>query len=279
MNIIAIERDPYNSPGMADNDHAILSAVVERLNILGHNTTLVKHLQPDTPQTDAIVHMSRKQETLQRLKQLERQGTAIFNAPQAVERCSRSTFIDILEQNGIPQPRYSIIRVSSEIPNGGYPMWIKRGDGWSCHPCDVSFASNKDEATEAINNMLSRGAKKIISSPHLQGDVIKFYGVTGSDDSEPFFRMHYPDAGKTKFGLERHNGECNEYRFDKEELQRIAFAAATAVGIEIFGGDCIISSNGKIHLIDLNDFPSFSAYRDEAAAAIAKMIDTKIRKK
>ena len=52
----------------------------------------------------------------------------------------------------------------------------------------------------------------------------------------------------------------------------IATKAAKAIGIDIYGGDCIINRNGKISLIDLNDFPSFSAVREEAAKEIAGFI-------
>ena len=46
----------------------------------------------------------------------------------------------------------------------------------------------------------------------------------------------------------------------------------------IFGGDCIITPDGKINIIDLNDWPSFSPCAEEAseaiAAAVAETIET-----
>ena len=38
------------------------------------------------------------------------------------------------------------------------------------------------------------------------------------------------------------------------------------------GGDLIIGHDGVARLIDLNDWPSFSACRSEAADAIAKLV-------
>ncbi len=274
MNIAAIERAPENSPGMVDSDRAILAATAEQLRAMGHNVVFTETAQSENSKFDAIIQMSRTKEILITLVQTEKCGTRIYNKPQAVERCSRSTFIEILAQNNVPQPIYNTIK-GNDAPHDGYPMWLKRGDGWSCHPGDVTFATNRDEAIEAIQNMRKRGIEEIIASSHIVGDIVKFYGVSSSEDTPPFFRFYYPDAEKTKFQLERHNGECHKYPFDEETLQKIAFTAAQAIELDIFGGDCIVSPTGEIHLIDINDFPSFKACRDEAAAAIAKLINSK----
>lgn len=279
MNIAAIERAHDHSPGMVDNDHDILVATAEQLKHLGHNVIFTVVPQADYERFDAVVHMSRTKEVLDYLVQISARGTKVFNTPQAVNRCSRGTFTRLLAGKNISQPQYTTIKGNNDIPSLGYPLWLKRGDGWSCHPSDVSFALNRDEAVEAFENLITRGAKEVICSPHIEGDIIKFYGVSGHNDTPPFFRLHYPDASKTKFGLERHNGECKEYSFDKEALQRAAFAAADAVGLDIFGGDCIISPKGEINIIDLNDFPSFSAYRNEAAKAIARLINSKLKER
>lgn len=274
MNIAAIERAHEHSPGMVDNDHAILAATAEHLRAMGHNVEFTNILQAQNCKFDAVIHMSRTKELLEALKETEKYSTRIFNTPQAVEHCSRSTFVKILAQKGIPQPIYITIE-GNDAPCEGYPMWLKRGDGWSCHQGDVVFAKSRIEATEAIQNMRKRGVKEILTSPHIEGDIIKFYGVSGSDETPPFFCLYYPDATKSKFQLERHNGECHKYPFHIETLQSIAFAAAKAIGIDIFGGDCIVSPKGEIQIIDINDFPSFKSCRDEAAAAIATLINSK----
>ena len=58
-------------------------------------------------------------------------------------------------------------------------------------------------------------------------------------------------------------------------MRNIVTSAAKATGVEIFGGDCIVNDRGEIFLIDLNDFPSFTAVRNEAAKEIAKYIVNK----
>jgi len=50
---------------------------------------------------------------------------------------------------------------------------------------------------------------------------------------------------------------------------------AQLVGIDVFGGDAIIDSNGKFYIIDFNDWPSFSRCRDEAAKEIVKIVERK----
>ena len=52
----------------------------------------------------------------------------------------------------------------------------------------------------------------------------------------------------------------------------IATRASRVLSLPIYGGDAIITPDGNIHLIDFNDWPSFSSCRDEAAKAIAKRI-------
>ncbi|HEY7377054.1 MAG TPA: hypothetical protein VH542_00060, partial [Steroidobacteraceae bacterium] len=55
----------------------------------------------------------------------------------------------------------------------------------------------------------------------------------------------------------------------------LAYAAARAVGLEIFGGDVAFPTPDSPTLIDLNDWPSFAPVRVAAAAAIAAHIDAK----
>ena len=52
----------------------------------------------------------------------------------------------------------------------------------------------------------------------------------------------------------------------------LAEQLAAAVGLEIYGGDCIVCADGTWYMIDFNDWPSFSRCREEAADAIAGLI-------
>lgn len=281
MKIAALERESHHSPGMVDNDRAIIMATANRLLQHGHSVDFIGTALPkeNHQRYDAIVQMTRSTEILESLTLLEKNDTLVVNSPKAVARCSRKVFTSILKKANIPQPEYQLLKSDDKPPTNSYPLWIKKAEGWSCHPQDVSFAANENEAAEAVANMRSRGIDEIICSQHIKGDIIKFYGVSGTDETSRFFSLHYPDAKKTKFGLEQHNDECKQHSFDPAHLSNIVFKAAAALEIDIFGGDCIVSPNGEIYIIDINDFPSFSACREKAAEAIATFINWKLNKR
>ena len=48
--------------------------------------------------------------------------------------------------------------------------------------------------------------------------------------------------------------------------------AAGALGLEVYGGDAIATASGDLVLLDLNAWPSFALYRDEAAPVIAEYL-------
>ena len=99
--------------------------------------------------------------------------------------------------------------------------------------------------------------------------LIKFYGIHNS----PFFFWFYPfDDGHSKYGLEAINGKSKGIDFDIDELKDICHRAAEALDVRIYGGDCIVSPEGKIEIIDFNDWPSFAPCRNEAAPFIAKSV-------
>src|SRR5206468_12802593 len=62
------------------------------------------------------------------------------------------------------------------------------------------------------------------------------------------------------------------HEFEPRRLQRAAFAAASAIGLAVFGGDAIVGADGRPLVIDINAWPSFALCRDAAAAAIARYL-------
>ena len=268
--IATIARNPINSPNMTANDAAIIESIAKEL-VACEAEVLPMGENNDIPDgTQVICSMSRTAGTIERLKEAEQQGIAVLNTPASVENCSRRRFMEILHCNAIPQPLFKVLDSPDGLMDNCYPCWIKKADGWSCHHDDVCFAQNRKEAVSAIGQMAERGIKEYIQMSHTPGDIIKFYGV-GND----FFHFGYPE--NSKFGKEEINGAPKHYSFDNETLRNIAQKAARAVGLEIFGGDAIVTPQGEIFIIDINDFPSFTAIRSEAARAIAEHIMTKTR--
>ena len=268
--IATIARNPVNSPNMTANDAAILKCIAAELTKLGAEVVSMSEDEEIPAGTQAICTMSRTAGTIERLREAEVQGIAVTNSATAVENCGRKRFMEILHINAIPQPRFHIAGCADDLLHGCFPCWIKKAEGWSCHRDDVIFAQTMQEAVAAIEQMAERGITEYIQMQHCPGDIIKFYGI-GND----FFHHCYPGSGK--FGKEEVNGSPKHYSFDTLALKEIAQKAAQTIGVEIFGGDAIITQDGKIFIIDMNDFPSFTPVRDTAAREIATLIINKTK--
>ena len=183
--------------------------------------------------------------------------------------------------NGIPYPESLIVNTDENIKgmlkkSGFKSCWIKRGDFHAMHKEDVSYVRHPEEAQEVLQEYFLRGIKRAVINVHLEGDLVKFYGVKGTN----FFYWFYPfDLGHSKYGWEEVNGKSQGISFDIKELKSICNQAANELNIEIYGGDCIISPEGKIQIIDFNDWPSFAPCRVESAPHIAKRILTLIKER
>ena len=264
MKIATIARDAEHSPQMQTNDAAILACVEKELAAAGHEVHRISPAELSCNKYDIVVHMSRTTATLQLLEEAEARGCIVLNSPTAVRNCSRTTMVHILQENNIPQPPFT---TGSNLCLAQYPCWVKKGNGWSTADGDVTFAPDKENAAAAVERIKKKHCCDTVVCKHIAGDIVKFYGVGNT-----FFTHSYPQPGKTKFNLEAINGTPQHHPFDKESLARIASEAARALGLTIFGGDAIITPQGEIFIIDINDFPSFSAVREQAAAQIAKTV-------
>ena len=253
-----IQRAPQFSPNSVEKDLAILDAVAARLSVQRHEVSVVSEDNlPVTLDADVILTMGRLSETQKMLKTLR--DCRIINAPEGIENCARSRLAAIMAQVGTPVP-------PEEGPDG---YWLKRGDAAAQSESDVQFAVDKAQLAEKIQDMGQRGISSYTVSAHVVGDLVKFYGVRGTG----FFRYFYPtDDGDTKFSDESRNGSARHYVFEVSAMQVEAERLAEAVGIEVYGGDCIVRSDGTFCMIDFNDWPSFSRCREEAAEAIASLI-------
>ena len=263
-----IQRARQFSPNSVEKDQAILEAVAARLVAAGHQVEIVSEENKLCEVHEAkgncplcVLSMARLPETLQWQKTL--QGVSIINSPEGVENCARSTLQRIMERVGTPIP-------PQEGPDG---YWLKRGDAAAQSKGDVVFAQDNETLRQAIADMAQRGIRNYTVSTHVVGDLVKFYGVRGTG----FFRYYYPtDDGQMKFDDERRNGAAHHYPFDVQTLQDETERLAETVGIEVYGGDAIVRVDGSFCVIDFNDWPSFSRCREEAADAIAQLVNCKL---
>ena len=261
MRILAVSRAERFSPHSVERDRAIFQAVIDRLQKHGDEVRLVSedslNYQGTLERPDLILTMARQTETLAWLKSF---GVTCINSPESIERCTRSRLMDMMEHIGIPVP--------PKEGSDGY--WLKRGDAAAQTAEDVVYVSDREQLQTAIQAMCQRGVTDYTVSAHVQGDLVKFYGVGQGD----FFRWYYPtDDGQTKFGDEQRNGTACHYPFQVEALQYEVQRLAVAIGVSVYGGDAIIRADGSFCLIDFNDWPSFSRCRDAAADAIASLVN------
>ena len=260
MRILAVSRAERFSPNSAERDKAIFQTVIDRLKEHGDEVCLVseeslENLSEYSESSDLVITMARKSETLMWLKSL---GVTCVNSPEGIERCTRSRLLSIMEHLGTPVP--------PQEGSDGY--WLKRGDAAAQTDEDVVYVPDREQLKAAIQTMRQRGVTDYTVSAHVQGDLVKFYGV-----GQNFFRWYYPtDDGLTKFGDEQRNGTACHYHFQVEELKFEVVRLAAAVGVSVYGGDAVIRSDGSFCLIDFNDWPSFSRCREEAADAIASLV-------
>lgn len=258
--IAAIYRAERFSPNSTDKDHRIMDAVC---NLLEHRGYAIKRIREEdfchTEDCDICISMGRAAQTLALLEAMRLTGTRIYNSPNGIRNCNRAIADGIMRRNGIPAAPLQ----------GGNKWWVKRADECAQGENDVCFAENDAQRDEIIAGMRQRGIRDIVVTAHVEGDLLKFYGVAGSG----FFRYFYPaDDGEWKFKSEQHNGRSQHYEFDTRQLQQDALRLSELIGADIFGGDCIIRPDGSHVIIDFNDWPSFSRCKDEAAKAIAGTI-------
>jgi hypothetical protein len=278
LEILGVHRNRKFSPNHIGNDDAIFSLTAKELEKLGCKITICcedEFLNAEAINHQKIFTMARQKEVVGKLQKLEKNGTQVVNSAFGIENCFRTNLTNALNLNNIPVADSYIVPTSytgdevfDSITGKGY--WIKRGDFHAIHKEDVSFARSKEEAKEILREYALRDIPDAVISKHLVGDLVKFYGVRGTD----FFFWFYPyDNNHHKYSeYQSINGDSVYYSFDQSELQKVATEAAGVVGIDVYGGDAIVGKDGIFRIIDLNDWPSFAPCRDQAAGHIAQML-------
>ena len=283
ITIAGIMRAGAYSPNHIGNDAAIFNAAADHLRKRGCIVNIYSEEQfiADEVTEPVIVNMCREMKSIHKLQELEQKGALVINSGFGIENCTRERMTRILVGSNIPYTESLIVNtdegVTATLKKAGFTQcWIKRGDFHAMHKEDVSYVRHPEEAQEVLQEYFLRGIKRAVINRHLVGDLIKFYGVQGT----PFFFWFYPfDLGHSKYGHEAINGKSQGLEFDKEKLRAICQNASEVLDVKVYGGDCIISPEGDIRIIDFNDWPSFAPCRQEAAPHIAKCILNEIKKR
>lgn len=264
------------SPNHIGNDAAIFNAVADHLRKRGCvvNIYSEEQFQDDDMKEDIVLNMCREQKSIRKLIRLEDEGRLVINSGYGIENCTRERMTRILLGNGIPYPESLIVNtnedVRAELERAGFSScWIKRGDFHAMHKEDVSYCRHIEEAQEVLHEYFFRGINRAVINRHLNGDLIKFYAVSG----QPFFHWFYPfDEGHSKYGHEAINGKSQGLPFNENRLKEMCQKASEIMDVMIYGGDCIVDPDGSVRIIDFNDWPSFAPCRADGALAIAKAV-------
>lgn len=260
--VVAIGRSADFSPNSIEKDAAIMDAVCRALR---HRGLQVDFFDEDRieqlPDASIYITMGRHPRVTAMLAEKEREHCIVVNSSAAVQLCGKRSLLERkLREAGIPMP-------TKEMSNGA--CWLKRGDAPVQCADDVLFVASESQREAALQAFHDRGIQDVVESPHVEGDLVKFYGVMGT----MFFHADYPgDDGRSKLGHERHNGAPHHYAYSQKQLKALAERAATACGLVVYGGDAIIRPDGSLVLIDFNDWPSFSSCRKDAGEAIATCV-------
>ena len=261
--LVAIYRSSTYSPGRhKNNDVAIMDAATTRLEEAGWSIERIGEGDVEAgivPDADLYLNMCQGSVASTRLLALEESGARILNRPSAVLGCHRHRLVRTLYGSGLPFPETVLLPThdaplfETELPEGD--VWVKRGDVHAQEAADV-VRTSRDALESVIDTFAARGVKQVAVQAHVAGPVLKFYGVGDGSLFHAFREDGRPVDADT---------------VDVPTLRRLAFAAARAVGLSVFGGDAVVPTRTNPMLVDINDWPSFAPVREQAAEAIAHL--------
>ena len=256
VQFLGIYREKRFSPGAhAAGDAEILELTQAALERLGYQTTLIapETLPTMPPSAPVVFSMCQSLEALAMLQEWEQQGILVLNSPAAVRACYRLALVTALSQTTLPFPR-SVIIPLDETASPGPPCpalpertagwWVKRGDVHAMQSDDVLFVRCVTDLSAQLAHLRQRGISHAVVQEHIAGQEWKFYAVRGHG----VLRAFAP-----------HEAHCRS--LDYARLNTLAQQASEVLGLDIYGGDCLLTSDGTLYLIDINDWPSFRGCR------------------
>lgn len=264
--LLGVYREKQYSPGRhLSNDVLLLDQIAHRLREREFLVDLLTLGETNGRRSEAalVFSMCQGKTALESLAEWEREGVRIINSPRAALNTHRDRLPALMVEAGISFPPTHLVGTrgradlrSLDLNDG---IWLKRGDIHASVTADVQWVDSRARLEAGLAEFSGRGIDFAALQAHRPGDEIKFYGVAGS----AFFHWFY-------------SGEAHKYPFSFSQLESLANRAATATGLDIFGGDVIVSPAGELTLIDLNDWPSFAPCRERASYAIADFITRRV---
>lgn len=241
--------------GKPEADVAILNATAGALKQLGYEVTTINPYEFNLRcSPDIIFSMARGRNICARLAKLEANGTLVINSPEAIQATlNRRKCYEIIQKAGAIIPPTKIVKIK-DLKKLNEKSILKRPERHEF----TTVISNDKELRDAKKSYKKQGLEEIVVQKFIDGAHIKYYGVGD--------KIFLPDEIKS---------------YDKFTIKKIkaqATMAARALRLKVYGGDIIF--DGEIpYLVDINDWPSFSAIKEIAAKEIAKLIDEEYKKR
>jgi glutathione synthase/RimK-type ligase-like ATP-grasp enzyme len=259
--LTGIRRKTSFSPNHIETDLAILRLTADEIEKRGFSVSLIEESDLDgmSIESPVIFNMCQGPAAIRQLQRIEEEGKLIINSPRSILNCYRYNMIRLLPQAGVKFPASFLVSTNDpKIPDevDAFPgTWVKRGDVHAVAKGDVILAYTREEIMAILHHQQKRGIEQAVLQEHIEGDVIKFYAVLNNT----FFEWYYHN----KYGINPVN---------VDELRRLADLSAQTMELDVYGGDAIAGPNGQLTIIDINDWPSFAAFRERASKHIAEAI-------
>lgn len=264
-----ILREAVYSPGKVDADREILEATGRALAERGAKVRIAAadELAEAARESDLVFAMCQGPAALRSLRRVERSGIPVVHTASAIEACHRRRFVPLLAKSGVARPEARVVpcgrpgKAALDWVDalGTAGVWVKRGDVHATEAADVVRVEGAAKVQEALARLGARGIRHAALEAHVEGTTFKFYGVYGTG----FFRAFAGDAAEPQPA--------------PEGWLQLAEAGAGALGLAVYGGDLVLDPSGTPWLVDVNDWPSFSRCRRDAATAIAQYLLARLR--
>lgn len=261
LRVVGVYREPEFSPGKIAADTAILDHVLARLRYQGATTeamTAARFSATSPAAVDLVIAMCQGAPALSQLASMGEAGAITINSALAIRNCYRDLLAAGLMRAGVPIPEGALAGTSLPLDlkrlralDLSAPAYVKRGDLHALGPDDVRRVQGLEQLEQAVTDFARRGIDLVYVQQEIAGKLVKFYGV-----SDEFFSAIPADGQPLEDAMEL-------------GLERAARTAAGALGLEIWGGDAIVTG-ASCTIIDFNDWPSFEPVRTAAATAIAR---------
>jgi glutathione synthase/RimK-type ligase-like ATP-grasp enzyme len=237
--------------GKPESDALIIRKVGEKLTENGYAVEMREPKDFALDNAHIVFTMARSPESLKSLQELEGKGLFVVNSGFAIAAClDRTATFKKLQAENVPQPETKIMPTSELKGTFESKVVLKKGDTHG-KKGDTVIVDNAEDYDTAVESFLAAGTETTLVQQFVDGEDIKFYGVGD--------KVFLPGS-EEKVSQEL-----------KEQINDFVPKAANLVGLRVYGGDMILK-DGKLYLIDLNEWPSFSAIRDEAADEISQLI-------